>query len=358
MKKLKIDLAERSYEILIGRNLLGRTGEFLRDLVKGNSAVVVTHPGIRRLYGDGVTVSLQKAGFRTAYAEVAEGEASKSLEVAGRLFDRLVEFGCDRQSVLVALGGGVVGDLTGFVAATFMRGVPFVQVPTTLLAQVDSSVGGKTAVNHPRGKNLIGAFYQPRAVIVDVDTLKTLPFDEFRAGMAEVVKYGVIADRALFDFIDDNASAILALDPACLERIVETSCAIKAGVVEKDERESRYRMVLNFGHTIGHAVEALTGYSGMKHGEAVAVGMVYAAELSKAAGYCSEDVCRRLRALIRKLGLPDKLPDLGPAAIVEAMYLDKKATDRNIRFVLVKDIGEVEITDGVPEPVLRKVLEN
>ncbi len=358
MKKLRIDLAERSYDILIGRNLLGRTGEFLRERVQGRSAVVVTHPSVRRLYGDRVTESLQQAGFRTAYAEVAEGEASKSLEVAGVLFDRLVEFGCDRQSVLVALGGGVVGDLTGFVAATFMRGMPFAQVPTTLLAQVDSSVGGKTAVNHPRGKNLIGAFYQPRAVIVDVDTLKTLPFDEFRAGMAEVVKYGVIADRALFDFIDGNAEAILALDPACLERIVETSCAIKAGVVEKDERESRYRMVLNFGHTIGHAVEALTGYSALKHGEAVAVGMVYAAELSKAAGLCSEDVCRRLRALIKKLGLPDKLPGLSPEAIVEAMYLDKKATDKNIRFVLVKDLGEVEIADRVPEPVLLKVLEN
>lgn len=358
MKRVKIDLAERGYDILIGRHLLERTGELLKERVKTGRAIIITHPNINRLYGERVSAGLRQHGFQVECVEVPEGEGSKTLDEAGRLFDRLVEFNCDRQSVLVALGGGVIGDLTGFVAATFMRGVPFIQIPTTLLAQVDSSVGGKTAVNHPRGKNLIGAFYQPRLVIIDVDTLQSLPRDEFRAGMAEVIKYGVIADRDLFEFIDGHAQAIQGLDVAALEHIIETSCAIKARVVEKDERESKHRMILNFGHTIGHALEALTGYSGLKHGEAVAIGMVCAARLSKETGRCSDDVSRRIRALVEKVGLPSHLPNLRTGAIIEAMYLDKKAENKNIRFILVKDIGSIEIVDGVAEPVLQKVLED
>jgi 3-dehydroquinate synthase len=358
MKKVKIDLADRSYDILIGRGLLERTGEFLKERVKASRVIVITHPGINRLYGERVIAGLRQNGFNPERIEIPEGEGSKTLDEAGRLYDRLVELNCDRHSVLAALGGGVIGDLTGFVAATFMRGVPFIQIPTTLLAQVDSSVGGKTAVNHPRGKNLIGAFYQPRLVVVDVDTLQTLPQDEFRAGMAEVIKYGVIADRDLFEFIDENAKAILGLDLAALEHIIETSCAIKARVVEKDERESQYRMILNFGHTIGHALEALTAYSGLKHGEAVAIGMVYAARLSQEIGKCSDDASRRIRALVEKVGLPCRLPKLKVGEIIEAMYLDKKAENKNIRFILVKDIGFVEIADGVSESVLQKILQD
>lgn len=358
MRKVHIDLGDRSYDILIGRQLLEKTGEFLKERVKASKAIIFTHPNIGRLYGDRVKASLKQSGLQVECVEVPEGEGSKSLEESGRLFDRLVEFNCDRQSVLVALGGGVIGDLTGFVAATFMRGVPFIQIPTTLLSQVDSSVGGKTAVNHPRGKNLIGAFYQPRLVVIDVDTLRSLPQDEFRAGMAEVIKYGVIADRDLFEYINDHAEAILALDVARLEHIIETSCAIKAGVVEKDERESKYRMILNFGHTLGHALEALTGYSGLKHGEGVAIGMVYAARLSQETGRCSSAVCQRIRDLVEKLGLPSRLPDLRTREIIEAMYLDKKAENKNIRFILVKDIGCIEITEGVSESVLQKVLED
>ena len=357
MKKVTVDLADRSYDILIGGHLLEQTGELLKKLVKVGRAVVITHPNINRLYGDRVIASLRQQGFQTECVEVPEGEASKTLDEAGRLFDRLVEFNCDRQSVLVALGGGVIGDLTGFVAATFMRGVPFIQIPTTLLSQVDSSVGGKTAVNHPRGKNLIGAFYQPRLVVIDVDTLKSLPADEFRAGMAEVIKYGVIADRDLFEYIGRHAQAILGLDVAGLEHIIETSCAIKARVVEMDERESQYRMILNFGHTIGHALEALSGYSGLKHGEAVAIGMVYAAMLSQATGRCSEAVSQKIHALVKIVGLPYRLPNFQIRDIMDAMYLDKKAENKNIRFILVKDIGSVEIADHVSESVLQKVLQ-
>ena len=358
MKRVKIDLADRSYDILIGRHLLEQTGELLKERVKAGRAIVITHPGINRLYGERVVASLRQKGFQPECVEVPEGEGSKTLDEAGRLYDRLVEFNCDRQTVLAALGGGVIGDLTGFVAATFMRGVPFIQIPTTLLAQVDSSVGGKTAVNHPRGKNLIGAFYQPRLVVIDVDTLQSLPQDEFRAGMAEVIKYGVIADQDLFEFIDKQAQAILGLDLAVLEHVIETSCAIKARVVEKDERESQYRMILNFGHTLGHALEAVSGYSGLKHGEAVAIGMVYAARLSKETGRCSLAVFRRIRGLVEKMGLPSRLPNLRVESIIEAMYLDKKTENKSIKFILVKDIGLIEIADGFSESVLQKTLKN
>ncbi|MFQ5716037.1 MAG: 3-dehydroquinate synthase family protein, partial [Nitrospinales bacterium] len=221
-----------------------------------------------------------------------------------------------------------------------------------------SSVGGKTAVNHPRAKNVIGAFYQPQVVIVDPETLNTLPGEEFRAGLAEIVKYGVIADPELFRYLETHAEDILQLNPACIEHIIETSCAIKAGVVEKDERENRHRIILNFGHTLGHAIEALTGYTAYKHGEAIAIGMVYAAKLSKETGRCSDEVCRRLAALVEKFGLPSRLPDLAAGKIIEAMYLDKKTSDKKIRYVLAKEIGSVEIADRVSETVLKKVLEN
>tara|TARA_B100000686_G_C16796322_1_gene982609 strand:- start:2498 stop:3469 length:972 start_codon:yes stop_codon:yes gene_type:complete len=317
---------------------------------------MITNPLIRRLFGETVATSLEKAGFQKDCIEIPEGEEYKTLASAEAVYDRLLEFHCDRSSVLIALGGGVIGDLTGFVAATFMRGIPFLQIPTTLLAQVDSSVGGKTAVNHPKGKNMIGAFFQPRAVLVDLDTLKTLPGNEFRAGLAEVIKYGVIADVGLFKYLEANDKKILDLDPECLARIIETSCTIKARVVEKDELESRHRMILNYGHTLGHAIEALTDYKEYKHGEAVAIGMVFAAKLSADLGRCAEDVEQRIARLALRFGLPTRAPNLDPKSIVQAIYHDKKTTDKNIKFILAKGIGSIEIEDSVPEMSLEKSL--
>ncbi|KMP12705.1 3-dehydroquinate synthase [Candidatus Nitromaritima sp. SCGC AAA799-A02] len=357
MKRLSIDLADRSYDILIGRNLLTRTGELLSKRLNPSRVAIVTHPSIRSLFGEKIESSLAVGGHAPEFIEVPEGESSKSLKQAESVYDRLLEMHCDRGSALVALGGGVVGDLTGFIAATYQRGIPFVQIPTTLLSQVDSSVGGKTAVNHPRGKNMIGAFYQPRMVVIDLETLRTLPSNEFKAGLAEVVKYGVIADAGLFAFLEANAERILSLDSDCLERIIETSCAIKARVVEKDERESRHRMVLNFGHTFGHAIETLTGYTGFLHGEAVAIGMVQAARLSVETGRCSAEVPRRIASLLNKLGLPTRPPDLKTDDIVESMYHDKKTAHKQLRFVLVKEIGSIEIVDDVPETPIRSTLD-
>jgi 3-dehydroquinate synthase len=357
MKKLNIDLANRSYDILIGRDLLAKTGRLIAERFNTSRIAVVTHPSIRQLFGEQIASELTTVGQAPEFIEVPEGESSKSLQQAEAIYDRLLEINCDRKSALVALGGGVVGDLTGFIAATYQRGIPFVQIPTTLLSQVDSRKKRKTAVNHPRGKNMIGSFYQPKLVVIDLNTLHTLPQNEFRAGLAEVVKYGIIADARLFAFLEENAEAILSQDSHCLEHIIETSCAIKAGVVEKDEHESRYRMILNFGHTFGHAIETLTGYTGYLHGEAVAIGMVQAAWLSTETGRCSEDVPHRITGLLKKLGLPSQPPDLKSQDIIESMYHDKKTEHNQLRFVLVKDIGSVEIVDDVLEIPIRKVLD-
>ena len=357
MKRLNIDLADRSYDILIGRNLLAKTGELIAERFNPSRVAIITHPSIRNLFGEPIESGLTAVGHVPEFIEVPEGESSKSLQQAESIYDRLLEMNCDRKSALVALGGGVVGDLTGFIAATYQRGIPFVQIPTTLLSQVDSSVGGKTAVNHPRGKNMIGAFYQPKLVVIDLDTLHTLPQKEFRAGLAEVVKYGVIADKNLFAFLEGNAKAILLLDSHCLEHITETSCAIKADVVEKDERESRHRMILNFGHTFGHAIETLTNYTGYLHGEAVAIGMVQAAWLSAETGRCSEDVPQRIEDLLKKFGLPTQPPDVKSQDVIESMYHDKKTERDQLRFILVKDIGSIEIVDDVPETPIKAVLE-
>ena len=357
MKRLNINLADRSYNILIGRDLLSKIGKFISERFKPSRVVVITHPSVRQLFGEKIESGLATIGFSPDLIEVPEGESSKSLQQTGSIYDRLLEMNCDRKSALIALGGGVIGDLTGFIAATYQRGIPFVQVPTTLLAQVDSSVGGKTAVNHPRGKNMIGAFYQPKLVVIDLDSLQTLPKKEFRAGLAEVIKYGVIADAKLFNFIEDNTKEILSLNSDCLEHIIETSCAIKAGVVEKDERENRHRMILNFGHTFGHSIETLTNYTEYLHGEALAIGMVQAAWLSVETGMCTEDVPMRITSLLKKIGLPTQPPDLNSKDIIESMYHDKKTAHNKLRFILAKDIGSIEIVDDVPEITIKAVLE-
>ena len=356
MQRLSIDLGERSYDILIGSGLRKQAGEFLEAVLKPSRVVIVTHPSINSLYGEEVAESFIAQGWTTNIIQIPEGESSKNLGQAEILYDQLLELNCDRKSVLVALGGGVIGDLVGFVAATYQRGIPFIQVPTTLLSQVDSSVGGKTAVNHPKGKNMIGAFYQPRLVLADLETLRTLSQKEYRAGLAEIVKYGVIADARLFEFLETNYKKILNLDFECLSHIIETSCSIKARVVEKDERESHYRMILNFGHTFGHAIESLTEYSQFIHGEAVSMGMVSAAELSLSMGKCSEEVPKRLNALLKKFALPVDMPEFDSSDVLESLYHDKKTMDHKIKFILVNEIGSIEIVDQVSEAEILKVL--
>ena len=357
MKHLNIDLADRSYDILINKNLLSKVGEFISKRLEPSRSIIVTHPSIRNLFGEKVESGLCTAGYSPNFIEIPEGETSKSLQQVEFIYDRMLEINCDRKSALIALGGGVVGDLTGFIAATYQRGIPFIQIPTTLLSQVDSSVGGKTAINHSLGKNMIGAFYQPKLVVIDLDTLQTLPKKEFRAGLAEVVKYGIIADADLFAFLEENTKDILALNSDCLEYIIETSCAIKARVVEKDERENRHRMILNFGHTFGHSIETLTNYNVYLHGEALSIGMVQAAWLSVKTGRCTEEVPARITNLLKKIGLPIQAPDLKSKDIIRSMYHDKKTTHNELRFILAKDIGSIEIADNISEVSIKAVLE-
>jgi 3-dehydroquinate synthase len=290
---------------------------------------------------------------------VPDGEQYKNLDWANAVYTALLTNAFDRKSALVALGGGVIGDLTGFAAATFMRGVPFIQVPTTLLAMVDSSVGGKTGVNHPMGKNMIGAFYQPKKVLMDLTVLKTLPREELLSGMAEVIKYGVIRDAAFFDYLDTNREKILSLDPEAIEHIVRRSCEIKADVVSRDEREGGLRAILNFGHTVGHAVETAENYT-MRHGYAVAIGMVYAARLAHTTGLCDASVPERVEKLIKSYGLPTDLSALSRkpsvSGLMDTMQRDKKAEGGKVKFVLPRKIGDVVITKEWDEQHLQKLL--
>jgi 3-dehydroquinate synthase len=358
MKNLKIDLNERSYDILISRNILSKVGELISNILDPSRIIIITHPSVRKFFGNEIESGLANAGYSPNVIEIPEGEISKSLRQVELVYDRMLEMKCDRTSLLIALGGGVIGDLTGFIAATFQRGIAFIQIPTTLLSQVDSSVGGKTAVNHPRGKNMIGAFYQPKLVVIDLNTLNTLPVKEICAGLSEVVKYGVIADEKLFVFLENNTKKILSLDNKCLEYIVETSCAIKARIVEKDERESNHRMILNFGHTFGHSIETLTNYTEYLHGEAISIGMVQAAQLSVESGLCNKDIPKRITKVLKEFGLPIQAHDLKSKDIIESLRHDKKNSHNKLRFVLPKAIGSVEIIDDVPETLIKAVLNN
>jgi 3-dehydroquinate synthase len=358
MHVVKVELGERSYDIVIGVKL-EELGQRMADLRIGRKAAVVTNPTVNRLYGQRVLKSLSSSAFAAMPVEIPDGEQYKVLDWANAVYTALLINAFDRRSPLVALGGGVIGDLTGFAAATFMRGVPFIQVPTTLLAMVDSSVGGKTAVNHALGKNMIGAFYQPKLVLMDIDTLKTLSREEFLAGMAEVIKYGVIADSDFFSYLDKNRERILAHEPGPLAHIIKRSCEIKAGVVTKDEREGGFRAILNFGHTVGHAVETLERYT-MRHGEAVAIGMVYAARLALRTGLCDAAVPEKVERLIRDYGLPTSLAALkrrpSVTEFMDTIQVDKKAEGGKVRFVLPLRIGEVAITKDWDEGVLRELL--
>jgi 3-dehydroquinate synthase len=349
-----VGLGERSYPICIGAGILGGLGERLAELGGGQRSAVVTNPVVGKLYREPVVRSLRGAGFDPSVVEVPDGEEHKNLAWLTFLYDRFLDARLDRQSPIVALGGGVVGDLSGFAAATFLRGVPYVQVPTTLLAQVDSSVGGKTGVNHPSGKNLIGAFYQPRLVWTDVRTLRTLPKRELRAGLAEVIKYGATLSAPLFDLLEKEIEKVLDLDDALLIEIVRRCCEIKAAVVAEDEREAGLRAVLNFGHTLGHAVEMLTEYKRYLHGEAVAIGMVFAATLSSERGTCPAPVAKRVIRLIERAGLPTELPAelIGPNLTL-AIETDKKVSGGKVKFVCLEDIGKTRFEQLAGEEVVR-----
>ncbi len=338
MRTIRVDLGQRSYPIHIEKGLLSSIGPMLRDLGFRGRAAVVTNPRVGGLYARAVCASLEAAGVAPSVITVPDGEEYKTLEEASKVYDAMIGRMMERISPVIALGGGVIGDLAGFVAATYLRGVPFIQVPTTLLAQVDSSVGGKTAVNHPKGKNLIGAFYQPRAVFIDPDVLKTLEAREMRAGLAEVIKYGVIWDEWLFSFLENNAQKLLTPGDELITAI-DRSCRIKAEVVGADETESGLRSILNFGHTFGHAIEALSGYGTFKHGEAVAIGMHMAARFSAMLKLCTEDTVDRIRDILRAVGLPVEGPDIPASAFIESMRLDKKVAGNRIRLVLIEGIG-------------------
>lgn len=342
MQEVNVSLGARSYPIVIGSGWLDEVGARVRDVIgsKALRAVVVSDSRVAPLYVPQVLESLRVAGFTTSEIQIPEGEQHKNLAWLALVYDRLLEAQIDRVSPVVAVGGGVVGDLAGFAAATILRGVPLVQIPTTLLAQVDAAIGGKTAINHAAGKNLIGAFHQPRLVAIDLDTLKTLPRREYVAGLAEVVKYAAILDERMFLELEQNVDTLLRQDPRLLEDVVARCCRLKADVVEADEREGDLRAVLNFGHTIGHALETLTEYRRYLHGEAVAIGMVCAARLSIAKGTLERAEASRIEDVLAKLGLPTTVPrDLAADQIALTIEADKKAAGGKIKFVCLAAIG-------------------
>ena len=344
---LNVELGDRSYPIAIGRGLLDDTALLNRYIGSAGSKVaIVTNTTVAPLYLDKIAGPLRAAGREVVPIILRDGEEYKNWESLNEVFDALLANKCDRKTTLVALGGGVIGDMTGFAAATYMRGVPFVQIPTTLLAQVDSSVGGKTGINHPLGKNMIGAFYQPRAVIADTATLDTLPARELSAGLAEVIKHGAILDAGFFDWIEANIGKLVARDHAALAHAIARSCEIKADVVARDEREGGLRAVLNFGHTFGHAIEAGMGYGTWLHGEAVGCGMVMAADLSRRLGLIDDVAVERVRNLVEAAGLPTVAPDLGIDRWIELMEVDKKNEGGAIKFILLKPLGSPSITNA------------
>lgn len=350
-----VALGARSYPIYIGTSLLSDTA-LLRRHIAGNQVAVITNDVVRELALEQLMAGLEGCNAEVSVHSLPDGEEAKNLANYGAIMDFLVDRRHNRSTTLIALGGGVVGDIAGFAAATYQRGVNFIQVPTTLLAQVDSSVGGKTAVNHPRGKNLIGAFHQPVAVLADQQLLRTLPPREYGAGIAEVIKYGVIADAEFFSWLESSVESLLAQDAAALTHAVARSCRIKADVVAEDERESGRRAILNFGHTFGHAIEALTGYRQYLHGEAVAIGMVMAADLSARSGLLSRSEAYRIAALVRRFSLPAVPPPLGVEDMLDAMGMDKKVVDGTLRLVLARAIGDAFVTSDVRPGDLRATL--
>jgi 3-dehydroquinate synthase len=353
-QQVRIALGERSYDIHIAPGLLASPAAW-SGLPAAAAALIVTNTTVGPLYASALRAALAPHYRNVLEVALPDGEEHKDWSTLNLIFDALLANGCDRKTVLFALGGGVVGDMTGFAAASYMRGVPYVQVPTTLLAQVDSSVGGKTAINHPLGKNMVGAFYQPARVVCDLDTLRSLPPRELSAGLAEVIKYGPIADMAFLDWIEANIAALLRREPQALAHAVRRSCEIKAQVVGADERESGLRAILNFGHTFGHAIEAGLGYGAWLHGEAVGCGMVMGLQLSRRLGLVDEAFVQRVTRLIAAAGLPIVGPALGAERYLELMRVDKKAEAGEIRFIVIEQPGRAGVR-GAPDAIVRQVL--
>lgn len=354
---VRVNLAERSYDIEIGEGNLPGIGHFLADRERFTHAVVITDQNVEQPHAHVVAESLAGLSAAVDVVVIEPGEQSKSVAMAASLWEKLLQLGVDRKTVIVAVGGGVIGDLAGFIAATFARGLRFLQVPTTLLAQVDSSVGGKVGINLPDAKNMVGAFLQPRGVLIDTQTLATLPDREYRSGLGEVVKYGVILDAALFDYCEANAERLAARDHEALRHVIARSCRLKADVVEKDEREETgLRAILNYGHTYGHAFEALTGYQELLHGEAVALGMLCASRLGERLGRVDAAFTERQRRLLAALGLPINIPRLDHDQILRTMMHDKKVEHGRLRFVLPMRMGQVELVGGIDPDDVRSVL--
>jgi len=356
MIDVPVNLGTRSYRIVIGVGALSAIGAELARLKVGRKVALVTDAAILALHGAAVTQSLAAARFDVTTVLLPEGERAKTLDVAASTWERFLEAGLDRSSTIVALGGGAVGDLAGFAAATYMRGIGVVQAPTTLLAQVDASIGGKTAIDHPRAKNLIGAFHQPRLVLSDTATLLTLPEREYRSGLAEVIKHGIVLDAAYFEDVERGVGALLEREPAALERIVAGSCRLKASVVERDEQEAELRHVLNYGHTIGHAIEAVTGYRRFAHGEAVSLGIAAEAGIAERLGLAEPATRARQLRLLEAVGLPVRGVGEAPERVVEALARDKKAKDGRVPFVLAPEIGAFRLVFDVPRTVILDAL--
>ena len=353
MSLLTLNLGENSYDIVIESGALTSLGQRCAAIGLKGVAAVVTNPTVAALYGRMISDSLSAAGITAVQIEIPDGEEFKNSETLNGVYDALLAAGVDRGSFIVALGGGVVGDLAGYAAATWLRGIPFVQVPTTLLAQVDSSVGGKTGIDHKKGKNLIGAFYQPRLVLIDVMTLRSLETRQFRAGLAEVVKYGAAVDLTFFEYIEDNIDAIIEMNPDKLIKVIRRSCELKARVVELDEKESGLRAILNYGHTLGHSFESLSGYRDLVHGEALAVGMALAAKVSYALGFCSLNDEDRIVALIGKCGLSVTTPEFDRQKLLEVLAADKKSKGGFITFICNHGIGLHAMSQHTPEELLK-----
>ena len=355
MKKIRVNLGKRGYDILIASGLLKRAGNHLKEHGFSGRLVIITNPRVQALYGKLLVERLSSNGFQVVTLIVADGEGEKSLDVAGRLYTELSDCHAGRKTPILALGGGVIGDLAGFVAATYKRGVPLVQIPTTLLAQVDSSIGGKVAVNHNKLKNEIGAFYQPILVLSDITALKTLPAEEFTNGMAEVIKSAFVKDSRFFTFVENNLTKIKALDDSILKEIVFCTASIKTNIVIQDELDNDLRNILNYGHTIGHAIETISDLN-VKHGHAVAIGMMSAAAIAEKLGLFDIHELIRLKSILEGVGLPTKMPYLDTGKIIQAMKHDKKISGSKVKFVLPKTIGEVFITDEVDLTLVEEVL--
>jgi 3-dehydroquinate synthase len=356
MQTLTVGLGERSYPIHIGSGLLDRA-ELLQPALPRRRAAIVTNTTVAPLYLEKLRNTLRSIGVDSTPVILPDGEEYKNADTLNLIYDALLANRCERATPLIALGGGVIGDMTGYAAATYLRGVPFIQIPTTLLAQVDSSVGGKTGINHPLGKNMIGAFYQPQLVLADTATLHTLPDNELAAGIAEVIKYGLIRDLPFFEWLEQNMDKLLARDTQALQYAIARSCQNKAEVVAADERESGERALLNLGHTFGHAIESGMGYGNWLHGEGVAAGTVMAADLSQRLGWIGTGDVARVRSLLERARLPTVAPDLGAEKYLDLMGLDKKVEGGKMRFVLLREIGRAVVYGDVPEGLLRQTLE-